>query len=268
MQKLKFLLKPKILRLLALGFILLASLFLLIQDNYGSNYMVALGPISRDKAESRADVDVLVANSGAPSLSRLEVTGPWLLLRQLEQFSVDTEFLAVIHQRGQKLVFERIYVLSSPQSQELQGPTLSGELNLDLDLAVGVKPQLVEMVGLNRFGYQLTQPVWAKQNLPGADMVYYQQGNEAVKQILDGENMSFVPEIFILDDQGRVLGLRHISGRLLTVPEFLRLGAGWLYGLGLALGLASFLIYKSPLFISAGKRIWDQVSMRWRRDVS
>jgi hypothetical protein len=264
LQKLKYFLQPKTLRLLALGMILIASLFLLIQDNYGTEYMVALGPISGNQEEKSAEIKILVSNVLAPS--RLDVSASWILHWQLKNFNVDTEFLAVVHSQGEKLVFERIYVLVPPEALELQGPRW--EAGMRLGMAVGTKPELVEMIGLDRFGYRLTQPAWAKQKLPGADIVYYQQGREAaVKNVLDGDS-SYVPDLFLIDAQRRVMGMRQISGRLLTLPEILRQAALWLYILAVILGLSSFTVYKLPSLKSAGSRIWDQVSMRWRKPSS
>lgn len=259
MQKLKSILQPKLLRLLALSLVLFASLLLLVQD-YGSHYMVTLGPISWDRESNSAEVHFYAANPSEPR-RRIQVQGSWLMLRQIERVQ-DGDFLAVIKQRGENLFFERIYILSTPEVPGLQGPRL--ETGMRLDLAVGRKPVLVEMIGLDKFGYQLSLPTWAKKIMPDADKVYYQPGSfDTVKSVLEQDD-SYVPDIYILDSQGRVAGVRSIAGSLITFPAFLRGTALVLYILALISGVASMLIYKQDHLLSLGRRIWDQVSIRGR----
>lgn len=263
MQRIKVLLQPKILRLLALGMVLVASLLLLIQYNYGAQYLVAMGRISTDPKTRSADVEVL-ATFPANGPKSIEVSASKLLLGNIEKRGPEKEVLAVIYQRGDKLFFERIYTLTEPEGIGLHGPNFGPEKQLTL--AVGRKPELVAMIGLDRYGYDLAQPIWAKQKMPGADLVYQQTGiMDAARDILDGTNIDFVPDVFVLDSQTRIVGLRRIDGRLVTFPEFLRIAAVVLYCLAVLAGLGSLLIYKRSAIANAGKRIWDHVSIRGRR---
>lgn len=262
LTRIRIFFQPKILRLLALGLVLCASLLLLIQENYGTQFLVALGPIRCSPDENIAEVDVLAAIP-RETPGKIRVSASKLLLRRLEKYAPETEFFAVIQQRGERLIFERIYALATAEAPALQGPRWVPER--ELTLAVGTKPELVAMVGLDMFGYQLSQPVWAKRKLPGADMVYYQAGSFPVKEILDGIEKNFIPDMYILDGQNRIVGVRKWAGRLLTLPEFLRQAALSLYGAAVLAGLGSLLAYKWPVLVSTGRRIWDQVSMRGRK---
>lgn len=261
LQRIKVMLQPKALRLLALGLILFASLLLLLQSLYGTLYLVAVGQISRNSEGAGAVMEVM-ASHPIGHQGELAVSASGLLVRSIEAAGEDAEFLAVIHRRGERLVFERIFLVQAPTRQELQGTRKSKVLGL----ALGTKPELVEMVGLDRFGYALSQPAWAKEKLPGADIVYHQQGNsDAIKEILDGGNQEFVPNLFLVDEQGTVVGMRSLGRRLLPLPELLRRTALVLYALALMAGLGSLASYKWTALSSAGKRIWDQVSRRGRK---
>lgn len=260
MQIIKVLFQAKVLRWLALGLVLFASLLLLIPSRYGSLHLVAVGTISRDPSGGGAIIDIMAAQA-KDSQAEIAVSASSLLLRNIEQAGEDAQFLAVVNQRGEKLVFERIFLLTAPEDLELQGEPESKNLGL----AVGSKPELVEMVGLDRFGYKLAQPIWAKEKMPGCDKVYHQQGNpDLIKDILDGNNGDFVPNLFLLDGEHTVVGLRRLGQRLLPLPELMRRAAIWLYGLSLVAALGSLLSYKWSILVSAGKRIWDHVS-KWGR---
>lgn len=260
MQKIKALFQPKALRLLALGLILFASLLLLVQSRYGSLHLVAAGRISRNSSGAGAVMEVAACHP-ATDRAELAVAASNLLLRSIDAAGEDAEFMAVIHQRGEDLVFERIFLLHAPAQRELRGASRAKILGL----ALGAKPELVEMVGLDRFGYALSQTAWAKEKLPGADTVYHQRGNsERIKEILDG-NGDFPANLFLVDEKGTVVGMRRLGRRLLTLPELLRRTALVLYGLALLAGLGSLVSYKWSALTRAGKRIWDQVSRRGRK---
>lgn len=256
----KLFLQPKVLRLLALGLILLASLLLLVQSQFGTTYAVVMGTITRAE-EGKAIVNVIAAEPRTGQ-AELAVSASKLLLGSIEKAG-EAEFLAVVNQRGSSLVFERIFLLSAPTGPGLQGPRSgTGELGL----AVGAKPELVEMIGLDKYGYELSPPAWAKERLPGADKVYYQRGSmDAAKAVLDGLDPVVSPDVYVLDSQGRIAGMRNLGRRLLPLPEVMRRTALSLYGAALLAGLGSLLAYKWPQLAKAGRRIWDQVSMRGRK---
>lgn len=261
MQKIQALLKPKILRLLALGLILIASLLLLIQGHYGSFHLVTVGTITRNPQDKGAIIQVTAAHP-ANAQAELAVSASGLLLWSIERVGEDTEFLAVIHQRGERLVFERIFLLSAPEDRDLRG---AGKPR-SLGLAVGSRPELVAMVGLDRFGYQLSQPTWAREKMAGARTVFHELGNpDEIKEILDGVNKDFVPNLFLLDDEDTVLGMRSLGRRLLTLPELIRRTSLVLYGLAVLAALGTILCYKWSALVRVGKRIWDQVSRRGRK---
>jgi len=264
LQRLKFLLQPKILRLLALGLVLLGSVLLLIQDNYGTHYSVVYGSISVDREDKAAFITVRAANS--IEHGNITVHASRLLLRSIEKAGDGAEFLAVVHQGKDKLFCERIYVLAAPETPGLTGPR--NDSGKRMTLVVGTRPELVAMVGLDKFGYQLDQPVWAKRKMPGAVMAYAQNGTlDAVKAIMDGENQDFSPNVYLLDAQERIVGIRKTGRSLLTMHKFLRLSAVILYAAAVAAGLGSLIAYKWSAIVRAGRRIWDHVSIR-RRKVS
>lgn len=248
--------------MLALGLVLIASLFLLIQDNYGSQRLAALVKMSGDPDAKSVEVEVLATYPQDP-VKLVTVKASRLLINSIAKFESDQEFLVVIHERDDYF-FERIYPLAVPDSASLQGPNFSA--GRQFRFSVGIKPDLVAMIGLDRFGYQLGQPLWAKLKMPGTDMVYSQTGTlDAAKDILDGESDAFSPDVYYLDNQDRIVGLRQVTGRIITFPEFLRQAAVWLYGAALLAGLGSMISYKWPAISRAGRRIWDHVSMRGRK---
>lgn len=249
----------KFLRMLALGLILLASLLLLLQSYYGNTELVAVGRI-RAAEEKTVQLEISASIPGnGPSTVTVNLSR--LLRKSILKRGEDAEFLAVINRRGEKLVFERIVLLTGPEDHALQGATSAKSQTL----AVGTKPELVEMVGLDRFGYKLAQPLWAKQKMPEANMVYYQAGTfDAVKEILAGGG-DYSPDLYILDANSRIVGIRKTGGRLLTFPEFLRWAALVFYGLALVSAVGAFISYKWTALARAGRRIWDQVSRRGRK---
>lgn len=262
MHKIRAFFQPKVLRLIALGLTLLSCLLLLIQANYGSQRLVALGHLSGNGASKSIEVEILAAHP-AESAKRITVDASRLLIRSIGKYDSDTEFLVVVNERKQKF-FERIYVLTKPEGGHLQGPRFdSGK---QLVFAVGTKPELVAMVGLDRFGYNLSQPIWVKQKMPEADMVFCQTGTlDGVKEIMDGNSQDFSPDVFYLDSQDRVVGIRKISGRIVTFPEFMRLAAICLFCAAFLAAAGSLIAYKWSTLAKAGSRIWDQVSMRGRK---
>lgn len=257
MHKIKALLQPKILRLLTLGFVLIASLLLLIQSQYGSFHLVTVGTITRNPQDKGALIHV-IASQPAGNRAEVAVSASGLLLRSIEGVGEDAEFLAVIHQRGERLVFERIFLLNAPEDRDLLGTRQSRILGL----AVGSQPDLVTMVGLDRFGYQLSQPTWAKEKMPGADTVYYELGSpDEIKEILDGVSQ-YVPNLYLLDNEGTVMGMRSLGRRLLPLPELMRWISMVIYGFAVLTAVGALLCYKWSSLVRAGKRIWDQVSRR------
>lgn len=248
---------PKIMRMLALGLILLGSLLLLFQDHYGDTELVAVGGI-RPGAGNTVQLEILASYPGnGPGTVTVHLSE--LLRKSILKQGKDAEFLAVINRRGKNRVFERIFVLSPEEA--LQGTTAVKSLTL----AVGTRPELVEMVGLDRFGYELAQPVWAKQKMPAANIVYYQAGTfDAVKEILDGGG-DYSPNLYLLDAKSRIVGIRKTGGRLLTFPEFLRWASLVFYCLALVSAAGALIVYKWTALARAGRRIWDQVSKRGRR---
>lgn len=262
LQRLKSFFQPKVLRLLALGLILIASLLLLIQDNYGNQRLAALVKMSGDPDAKSVEVEVLATYPQDP-VKLVTVHASKLMISRIAKYESDQEFLVVIHERDDYF-FERIYPLATPASASLQGPNFGA--GRQFRFAVGSKPELVAMIGLDRFGYQLDQPLWAKLKMPGTDMVYSQTGTlDAAKDILDGESDAFPPDVYYLDNQDRIVGLRQITGRIITFPEFMRLAAMWLYAAALLAGLGSVISYKWSAISRAGRRIWDHVSMRGRK---
>lgn len=261
MQRIKVLLQPKILHLLALGLILIASLLLLIQSRYGSFHVVTVGNITRDPHGKGALIKVTAAHP-ANTQAELAVSASGLLLWGIERAGEDAEFLAVIHQRGEQLVFERLLLLGAPEDKNLRG---TGKSRIR-GLAVGSQPELVAMVGLDRFGYQLSLPFWAKEKMAAASTVYHQLGNpDDIKEILDGTKQDYVPDVYLLDNEDTVLGMRSLGQRLLPLPELLRWIALGLYCVAVLAVLGALLSYKWSALVSAGKRIWDQVSKRGRK---
>ena len=251
--------QPKALRMLALGFILLASLLLLLQNYYGSTELVAVGQIS---AAGEKTVRLKVAASvPVNEQSSVTVNVSRLLRKKLLGQGDNAEFLAVINRRGERKVFERIYILAAPEAEDLKG-VVADEPG---PLAVGTKPELVEMKGLDRYGYRLAQPVWAKQKMPGANLVYYQTGTfDAVKEILDGGE-PFCPDLYLMDANSQLVGIREIGGSFLTFPEFLRRTALTLYVLAVLSAIGAVVSWKWTALANAGRRIWDQVSRRGRK---
>lgn len=250
--------QTKVLRMLALGLILLASLLLLLQNYYGDTEMVAMGRILA-AGEKSVQLEVAASYPGnGPSAVTVNLSR--LLRKSILKRDEDAEFLAVINRRGEKLVFERIFLLTAPE-KALQEPTAVKSLTL----AAGTRPELIEMVGLDRFGYQLAQPLWAKQKMPAANMVYYQAGTfDGVKEILDGGG-DYSPNLYLLDAKSRIVGIRKTESRLLTFPEFLRWASLAFYCLALVSAAGAIIAYKWTALASFGRRIWDQVSRRGRR---
>lgn len=262
LQMLKAFFQPKVLRLLALGLTLLASLLLLLQYNYGSHYLVTMGTISWDGESKVAEIDAL-ASHPIQAQRVITVSASKILLRSLEKAGPDAEFVVVLHQRGEKLVFERIHLLTPPEAEKIQGP--NWRRGRHYSLVVGTQPELVEMVGLDKYGYRLKLPNWVQRKIPDANLVYYQEGMlDEAKAVLDGES-DYQPDIFILNDKLEMVGMRTTAGKFWTLPEVLRLATLCLYGAAIVSGLASLLVYKWSALCNAGKRIWDQVSMRVRK---
>lgn len=255
--RLKKLFNLKILRLLALGFIFLASILLLLQGYYGKTELVAVGKIRFAEGKT-VFMDVIASSPGMRS-----ETVTVHLSRMLAQSILrdgETEFLAVLNRRGNGLYFERLFELEAPEDSKLLGPQTPGWQTL----AIGTKPELVAMVGLDRYGYQLKQPAWAKRLIPEADRLYYQRGTfDSVKAVLDGDE--YQPNLFILDGNSRVVGLRKIGRAHLTLPRFFRLAAAALFCLGFLLGAVILVLYKRTILVSFGRRIWDHVSRRGRK---
>lgn len=258
----KKLFSPKYMRLLALGLILLGSLLFLLQSQYGSTELVAFGQV-RPGAGKTVQFDVIASVPGdGPDVYQVSLSDT--LRKALRRQGEDAEFLVVLNRRGKKMFFERIYVLSQPAEEALQGP----KDYADLSLAAGVRPELVEMIGLDRYGYQLVPPIWARQKMPEAGKVYYQEGTfEAVKKILDGGG-EFTPNLYILDAKSRIVGVRRTGPRLLTFSETLRLGALVSYLLALVVPGVAVIARGRGKLASWGKRIWDQVSRRRRKSTN
>ncbi|HBI57340.1 MAG TPA: hypothetical protein DDY38_10980, partial [Firmicutes bacterium] len=111
----------KFLRMLALGLILLASLLLLLQNYYGNTELVAVGRI-RAAEEKTVQLEISASIPGnGPSTVTVNLSR--LLRKSILKRGEDAEFLAVINRRGEKLVFERIVLLTGPEDQALQGAT-------------------------------------------------------------------------------------------------------------------------------------------------
>lgn len=258
-MRLKKLFQPRSLRLLALGFILFGSLLLLWQSYYGETVLVAQG-----KVRWAPDQTVLFAiNSSVPGggPEAVSVTLTPLLRISIQKWGEEAEFLAVINRLGDKLIFERLILLEEPAEAQLRGPNSGGAVTL----AVGTKPELVQMVGLDRYGYRLVQPAWARKKMPGADRVYYQAGTfEPVKKILEGGG-SFQPNLYILDEKSRVVGIRRLGASLATFPQFLRWAALVFYSLAPVSLLGAFIFNRRRELAKLGRRIWDQVSRRGRK---
>lgn len=256
--QLKQLFAPKILRLLALGFIFLASVFLLLQSLYGQTTMVAVGKVRFAEGKT-VHMEIAAASPSRPA-ETITVTLSRMLIQSILK-NENTEFLAVINQRGQKFYFERIYELELPEEAVLQGPETSSWQSI----AIGSDPELIEMIGLDRWGYQLKQPTWAQRFAPEARKFYYQRGTfDPVKTIIDGDG-DYTPNLYILDSRSRVIGLRRIGRSHLTLPQFFRLLSLGFFGLGLLLAGTAFILYKRTSFANLGSRIWDQVSRRGRK---
>ena len=250
--------QPKALRMLALALVLLASLLLLLQNYYGSTELVAAGRISA-AGEKTVRLEI-AASVPLNERSIVTVNVSKQLRKKLLGQGDNAEFLAVINRRGEKLVFERIYMLSVPEDEDLKGVAADPG-----PLAVGWKPELVEMKGLDRYGYRLAQPVWAKQKMPGANLVYYQAGTfDAVKEILDGGG-TYCPDLYLMDATSQLVGIRQIGGSLLTFPEFLRRTALAFYVLAVLSAVGAVVSWKWTALANAGRRIWDQVSRRGRK---
>lgn len=252
----------KLLRLLTLGLILLGSLLLLLQSYYGETEIIALGKV-RIGAGDTVQFDLL-APYPAEQATACAVTLAKPLRNYLLKQGKDTEFLAVLNRWRGKLVFERIHLLTEPTAPDLQGP----KNFQNMTLAIGTKPELVEMVGLDRFGYRLVQPAWARKKAPAADMVYYQAGAfAAVQGVLAGEE-EFKPDLYILDGSGRIVGIRKIGKSLLTLPQFIRWLACVSFAFAPVAAGAAYCLSKRSALKSWGSRIWDHVSKRGARAAS
>lgn len=251
--------QPKALRMLALGLILLASLLLLLQNYYGSLELVAAGRISSSGEKTvQLKIAASVPGNGQSSVT---VNVSRLLRKKLLGQDDNAEFLAVINRRGEKLVFERIYILAAPDNEDLKGVAAANPGTF----AVGTKPELVKMIGLDRYGYRLVQPVWAKQKMPGANLVYYQAGTfDTVKEILDGGG-AYSPDLYLMDGDSLLVGIRRIGDSFLTFPEFLRRTALTLYVLAVLSAVGAVISWKWTTLANSGRRIWDQVSKRGRK---
>lgn len=253
---------PKSLRMLALGLVLLGSLLLLLQNYYGSTELVAMGKIFPGE-EKTAQMEIVASVPGNKA-DTVTVKLSKLLRKSILAQGEDAEYMAVINQRGENLIFERVFLLTAPKEEDLQDQTAAKAQTL----AVGLRPELVEMVGLDLFGYQLHQPVWAKEKMPQANKIYFQKGIfQGVKEILDGGG-SFSPDLYLLDAEARVIGIRKTGSRLLTFPELLRWGAVVCYGLAVLSGVGALLACKWSGLVKWGRRIWDQVSKRGARSSS
>jgi len=260
LQRFKVLLRPKYMRMLALGFVLLASLLFWVQSRYGPVHNVVVGNIRRGEQAGIAVVDVMAAWQAGPK--EVEVKASGLLLGSIDRAGENACFLAVIVRRGDELVFERLRLVASPPAADLPGPRhMSGILRL----VVGKRPELVEMIGLDRYGYRVVPPAWAKEKMPGADMVYQQQGTwDAAKDVLDG-NRDYSPDLYVLDSKERVVGMGTLGRSLLTLPEFLRRCALGFAAAAVLAAAASQIIHNRAALARLGRRIRDQVSMRWLR---
>lgn len=251
----KKLFSAKILRMLALGLILLGSLLLLLQNYYGSTETVAVGKIRPGDGKT-VEMEVIASVPGNKASITVKLSQ---LLRKSLHAKGDAEFLAVINRRGENLFFERVFLLSAPEDESLQdNATASPET-----IAVGSRPELVEMIGLDIFGYQLRQPVWAKEKMPQANKVYCREGIPGAKEYLAGGGGEY--NLYLLNAEEEIVGLRKTGSRLLTFPEFMRWGAAVCYGLAVLSGAGALLASKWSAVARWGRRIWDQVSRRGAR---
>lgn len=257
---LKKLFSAKILRMLALGLILLGSLILLLQNYYGSTELVAMGKIRPGDGKTVV-MDVVASVPGKANTITVKLSS--LLRKKILAQGEDAEFLAVVNRRGENLFFERIYLLTAPEEISLQDHAIPKAQTL----AVGRRPELVEMIGLDIFGYLLQQPVWAKEKMPQANKVYCQEGIfTGVKEILEGGGSIY--DLYLLDAETKVVALRKTGSPFLTFPEFLRYAAVVCYGLAVLAVAGALLAGNWPALAKWGRRIWDQVSRRGARSSS
>ncbi len=240
---------PKTLRLLCIVMLLLGTLLLFLQDNYGHSRLVVLGRAAWDRSEN-----VLIVNTyiSWPSVEekRLELSASRSVMRQFNDFPVDTEFLMVIRSSGGNQVIERIFALELPEHSTLSGPRW--EIEPRMSIAVGSNPQLMEMIGLDTYVYQVRQPVWAREQVPGNDQVMFHETNpRVIKSMLDGNISVFDPDIWLMDTGGRVTHVRKIGATLFTWPELIRSVSRWCYGLAGFFAISAFAMhYRSFLAAS------------------
>lgn len=235
----KLLVLPKTLRMTCLVLLLLASLLLLVQDNYNRPRLIVLGRAAWDQSANVAVINSYISWPGGQG-ARLEVPGDRYVLSQFNDFPNDTEFLMVLRQSGDKLSFDRIFALEVPEHSTLEGPRW--EIEPRLDIVMGTAPQLVEMVGLDRFIYQLRQPLWVREQLVDIDRVEYQEGRpRAIKEMLDGDISIFNPDVWLVDAGGRVTHVRRVGEELFTWPGLVRSIARWGYYLAAATALLAIL---------------------------
>ncbi len=244
---------PKTLRMLCMIMLLVGTLLIFVQDNYGHSRVVVLGRAAWDRSEN-----VLVVNAyiSWPSMQerRLELPSSRPILSQFDDFPTDTEFLIVLRRSGTQQVIERIFALEQPVHNTLSGPRW--EIEPRMGIIVGSNPQLVEIIGLDRYIYQVRQPVWAREHISGNNLVLFQEDQpRVIKSMLDGNTKVFDPDIWLLDAGGRVTHVRRIGTVLFTWSGLALSLAFWSYGLACLLALLAVIMHYRLLLAGLCKAV-------------
>lgn len=209
----------KLLRWSCLILLLLGSLSLLFSANLGSGERLILGRVVWEQSQGQAAVTILTDSHGDSLEKKIMIPTSFILKAQLDKFPHDQEFLVVLSRVGGRVLFQRIMPLELP-SEDIPGP--HWDTAPQLNVVVGTKPKLVELIGLSIRNYQVSQPAWYREHFAVTNRVGWEQGrNEALLEMLAGEHGEFVPNLWLVDSQNRVVNVRRTGPSLLTWPVLL-----------------------------------------------
>jgi hypothetical protein len=221
----------KIFRWASLVLLLLGSLSLLFSANLGSPERMILGRLTWQGSEGQTAVTILTDSHQNSLEDKIMIPSSFILRNQLNRFPHDQEFLVVLNRIGGRVLFQRILPLEYPPENI---PGIHWDTAPQLNVVVGTKPKLVELVGLSVRNFQVTQPVWYREHFAFTNRVGWEQGrHESLLEMLAGESQEFVPNVWLVDTQNRVFNVRRTGPSLLTWPVFLKRTGFLLYLLAL-----------------------------------
>ncbi|MTI96855.1 MAG: hypothetical protein FH749_15505 [Firmicutes bacterium] len=243
----KALLQIKFLRWVTLGLLLFASIGLLVEANYGQRTEIIAGYLDAE------DENVVISVVAGDSRNQITVPAGSLIRRQFEE-QTEQMYLTVLRIAGNKVFFDRIQSLDPADINTGLGDNLS-------QVAVGVRPVLTEMIGLEQYIYGLRVPIWAR-DIAADRVSYHQDMNPEVKEFLDGE-LAVEGDVFLLDSQGRIGSVALLGEEFLTLPGFLRKTVRVLLYAAALGAFFTVLAYLWPSLAKKGRAIRDQVSNRF-----